>query len=489
MNEKNNQLIKEMQSKLEFLRQQYETIKDYPDQSLFFQNSQILEAWMDLSVILAEFERLDLKELHEKESKKDDGDEVIKYALTLYRLKNSIYRQIMDYDCPIRSILNSYKDNQNGDIFPEVYRNSMKFYCNERGESITVEMSKMSFSIRKDMYTMFEIYHVILKTIEGDIEEKLKKRFPSDEDIAKVINEDLRKHTLEFGEEMLKEMRKELTRNYKHSVTEADTPELWGKMLRADENAIKLAMRGELSQSNDPKQEHWGERIKSFMDKIGRNMDLFDSFFYYDQLKEWTDYIFWEEILSYIISEDYYSFREIVVRRNLILSEIDPKIKAQHEAWLNGRQENSSVGKDNSNGSVSARKSKLEEIITILKKGNFKKPATAENIELLLKTVFGEEQSLLDESDKVECDKMWSLVERGGGANRQEIVSGNLAGFLRHENLLLGSPTDICNDLYGKSNKQLNNYINKGNPNNCSHAFGAVIPFLRKYINKIIRVE
>ena len=111
MNEKNNQLIKEMQSKLEFLRQQYETIKDYPDQSLFFQNSQILEAWMDLSVILAEFERLDLKELHEKESKKDDGDEVIKYALTLYRLKNSIYRQIMDYDYPIRSILNSYKDN------------------------------------------------------------------------------------------------------------------------------------------------------------------------------------------------------------------------------------------------------------------------------------------------------------------------------------------------------------------------------------------
>ena len=84
---------------------------------------------------------------------------------------------------------------------------------------------------------------------------------------------------------------------------------------------------------------------------------------------------------------------------------------------------------------------------------------------------------------------MWALIESGGGANRQEIVSGNLAGFLRYENLLVGSPTDICKDIYGKSNKQLNNYINKGNPNNCSQAFKAVIPFLRKYIDKIIRKE
>lgn len=133
------------------------------------------------------------------------------------------------------------------------------------------------------------------------------------------------------------------------------------------------------------------------------------------------------------------------------------------------------------------RQSKLDDIIGILKNGNWKQPATADNVELLLNTIFGKDKSLLEERDDNEREKMWALVE-GGGGERMVIVPANLAGFFSEENLLAGSPKEISNDLFGKNNNQSNN-INKGKSDYCSNAFNEIRPFLKKYTNKIIRQE
>jgi len=77
------------------------------------------------------------------------------------------------------------------------------------------------------------------------------------------------------------------------------------------------------------------------------------------------------------------------------------------------------------------------------------------------------------------------LVESGRG-DRIVTIQANLAGFFAEENLLFGSPKEISNDLFGKSNNQCNN-INKGNSQRCSNAFSEVTPFLRKYVDKMIR--
>ena len=92
---------------------------------------------------------------------------------------------------------------------------------------------------------------------------------------------------------------------------------------------------------------------------------------------------------------------------------------------------------------------------------------------------------MLDDSDAVECEKMWAFAEKGGG-DRMVIVPANLAGFFRDENLLVGSPKQISDDLFGRNNNQSNN-INKGNSGYRSNAFEEVIPFLKKYTDKIIR--
>jgi hypothetical protein len=159
-----------------------------------------------------------------------------------------------------------------------------------------------------------------------------------------------------------------------------------------------------------------------------------------------------------------------------------PHLKKQHDEWLNKTIAQSKDGEDSTLSE--ARQSKLEEIIGILQKADWKQPATADNIELLLNTVFGKDTSLLEESDVDNCEKMWSLVE-GGGGDRMVIVPANLAGFFAEENLLTGSPKEISNALFGNGN-QVNN-INKGNSNRCSAAFRETIPILKKYIDKIIR--
>ena len=176
-------------------------------------------------------------------------------------------------------------------------------------------------------------------------------------------------------------------------------------------------------------------------------------------------------------------FYEIIVRRHLIQCEMNPKLKAQHVKWLNAPEEEASEEVEEA-GLSKVRQSKLDEMIKMLKNGQWKQPATAENVERLLNTVFGRDTSSLDDADVSLCEKMWALVE-GGSGDRLLIVPANLAGFFSEENLLAGSPTEISNDLFGNGS-HVNN-INKGHSSRCSKALSEVIPFLRKYIDKMIR--
>lgn len=130
------------------------------------------------------------------------------------------------------------------------------------------------------------------------------------------------------------------------------------------------------------------------------------------------------------------------------------------------------------------RLSKLDEIVEILRRGNWKEPATTENVVQLLNTVFGKDLSLLDDEDILLCEKMWSLVERGRGV-RINVVSANLAGYFAELNLLKGTPKEINDNLFRNSKE--NNNINKGRKSLRSTAFNEVVPFLDKYVSKIIR--
>ena len=280
-------------------------------------------------------------------------------------------------------------------------------------------------------------------------------------------------------------MKEDLNKHYKARRTDPYTPELWGELLNADEEALIMASKGELFECDDVKQEHWGERKKAKMTKNGELMGLIVSMCSTDELFDFAKAESEHQFISLLTADNLALFSEIIIRRNLIQCEMNPKLKAQHDKWLNASEEEASEAGEEK-GLSKARQSKLDEMIMTLKNGNWKRPATTEHIERLLNAVFGRDTSSMDDADVPLCEKMWALVE-GGSGDRLLIVPANLAGFFSEENLLAGSPTEISNDLFGNGT-HVNN-INKGNSNRCSKAFSEVIPFLRKYVDKMIRQE
>ena len=183
----------------------------------------------------------------------------------------------------------------------------------------------------------------------------------------------------------------------------------------------------------------------------------------------------------------YRVFKLLTINQRIAMFNYDVQMKQIHKDMRDilKKQQTQETNNHEKWGNLSEnRQSKLDELIGILQNGKWKAPATIDNVTLLLNTVFGRDLSSLDKGDEPLCKKMWALVENGSG-NRMEIVPANLAGFFSEENLLVGSPMEISNDLFG--NGKQNNNINKGNSQRCCSAFYDVIPFLKKYIDRIIR--
>ena len=478
----------EISSCFNFLKRQIEEIDKYPDKSLFFQHPYIIERWLELARAIE-----NIKSGKSNEDDKKWEDRTDPYVVPLLNRRELFlkYKKLYQaYYEQLKKVINVYDGWLGGDLISEEviealnndhYENDLNV---EEGFSLFIEnLNNSSRQARFEIYSTLTSVLTLLLTIMNRSAQIIKDQNPSDEDIAKAIDDDLREWTLQYGDGMFEEMIEELDSNFKEYLTDEDKPELWGEMLRADEEALKLAMKQQLSECNDDKQEHWGEDMKAKMDESGELMRTLYSSFRTRKLLDLNDADNVKPFIELLTSENLGMFYDIIVRRSLIQCEIFPELKAQHDEWLKGNigameEVEEAVLND-------ARQSKLDEIIGILQNGNWKAPATTENISLLLNTVFGRDTSLLEEGDEPLCEKMWALVE-GGSGNRMEIVPANLAGFFSEENLIIGSPLEISNDCFGKNNNQSNN-INKGKANYCSRAFSDVIPFIRKYISKIIR--
>lgn len=480
----------EIESLMYFLHHQIEEINNYSDKSLFFQNPQIIDGWLAL---VRAIEKIETWEAAEDKTKWEDRTETyVAYLLTLRDFYFKYQKLYKEYYEQLSKILECYGGWLEGECVSAegIEAFSADHYCDDL-EDVDDIIQHLT-NLNHDSLNARSAVHSVLTDILGLMMPVMNRGAliitgmnPTIEDFVKAIDDDLREWTFSFWKSMFREMKEDLNRHFKEYRTAPYTPELWGELLASDEEALNLAKRKGLSNCDTAKQEHWGEDMKKQMDENSELMQLIYSSCRTDELFDLRMADNQQQIISLLTPENLSMFYDIIVRRNLIQCEMFPELKNQHEEWLN--RANELPNEDEETGMSKARQSKLNEIIEILQKGNWKLPATAENIKQLLNTIFGRDMSLLEDGDEQQCEKMWNLVERGSG-NRMEVVPANLAGFFLEENLLNGSPKTISDDLFGKSNNQTNN-INKGKgtPSNCSIAFIAVIPFMRKYIDKIIR--
>ncbi len=469
-----------------FLQEQIDKIDSYPDKSLFFQNPQIIEGWVKLVRATEK-----IKDGYDPEYVKNwlqRTETYVGYLITLRRL-NLIYKSLelktLDQIKKLIDFYDGWEDKKfisdelavslSGGHFGGVLKRDITQNYEELNNNLLHARSVVNTIV-------FEDINNFLLAVMDRVSQNLMSVAPTFEVFAKAIDDDLKEWTKHFGNKLIRDMKEDLNRHYKAHRTDHNTIELWSDMLDADEKALNKAKMQQLAECEEPRQEHWGEDMKRQMDENGRLMQQILYSCRSDELLDLTKAENVEHFIPLLTPENLDMFYEIIVRRSLIQCEMFPELKEQHEAWLNHVDEQQEEDEDT--GLSDVRQSKLDEIIGILQRGNWKQPATADNVEQLLNTIFGKDTSLLDEDDESQCETMWAFVE-GGSGNRMEVVPANLAGFFLEENLLNGSPKTISDDMFGRSNNQSNN-INKGHSGRRSNTFEDVIPFLTKYTNKII---
>ena len=481
--------ITELESCFGFLEREMRRIDKFHDRSLFIQNYTIIDKWLELVDVIGK-----------NNLWTPTQDDIQRMQRTNTRLRYlriqsqfiSSYQTLYDnYYKQLTSILKEYEPWLREKCVS--HDAIQKLSANNYGQELNIgnisqylsELNRTSIMARSALYdTLSELQHVLLAIMNRGLEVVLSHR-PTYGELTEAFYRDLKGWTRIYWERMLREMKEDLNRHYKVNRTDPYTPELWGELLTTDEDALIMASKGILLECNDVKHEHWGEKMKMKMMENGELMRLIVSMCSTDELFDFAKAESEHKFIRLLTPDNFPLFYDIILRRHIILCEMNPELKVQHDKWLNS-SEAEEAEEVEEKGLSKARQSKLDEMIKILKNGKWKQPATAENIELLLNAVFGRDASSMDDGDVPLCEKMWALVE-GGSGERMLIVPANLAGFFSEENLLAGSPTEISIDLFGNGS-HVNN-INKGHSSRCSKAFSEVIPFLRKYVDKMIRQE
>ena len=454
------------------------------DLTLLFRGIKIIEKWVDF---IKEIQRIEPWKAPVR--MRSSSNSYTAYLMSLRKVGNNyVYLRYM-YDSNLKIAMNHIGERELFDF--ENDRNMSAFLadqdieCFKDVKDVTEYLDNYSGQLQKLHSTaclVIEDTTRIMKRVMDWGYQIILDTFPSDEDIAKAIDAELREWALAYRDMILSGMKEQLNKFYKVHRTDPYTRELWGELLSADEDALRLAAKQQISECDDKKQEHWGKDYKRSMDKNSQLMELFYKSCRTEELFVLESPDNAHSFAGLLTSSNYTLLFYIITRRSLIQCEMFPELKEQYEAWLHNAKEEAIEDK----AAVSTtRQSKQDQIIEMLKNGNWKQPATADKIEALMNACLGKDTSSLDNSDVDQCEKMWNLIE-GGRGERKDIFVANLAGFFSEENLLAGSPKEISNDLFGSTNNQINN-INKGKSKNCSKAFGEVIPFLKKYIDKMIR--
>jgi hypothetical protein len=454
---------------------------------LLFQNPQIIENWLKLVKIMR-----DNEVWYRSERKMYNGRKVfnLDFLITRIMVISKYQNLYWAYHSKLRRILAYYRESiEKGDCFcnaiDAIIVNRNWLDLDNAIREFKSDLDEKSIMARSLTHYVLTELQTILRAITERGMDIAMSHSPTYGELTEAFYKDLKEWTSAYGQKTLREMREDLNRHYKARRTDPYTPELWGEMLNSEEEALMMASKNELLECDDLKQEHWGIDMKAKMTENGELMSRLYSLCSTDELFNFDKAEREHSFVGLLTPDNLPLFFDIILRRHLILCEMNPKLKAQHDKWLNAPEEEASE-EGEEKGLSKARESKLDEMIKTLKNGNWKQPATAESVERLLNAVFGRDTSSLDDADVPLCEKMWALVE-GGSGDRLLIVPANLAGFFSEENLLAGSPTEISNDLF--SNGTHVNNINKGHSSRCSKAFGEIIPFLRKYVDKLIRQE
>lgn len=452
----------EILSVMDFLIQQIEKIDIYPDKSLFFQNPQIIEKWLQLVRTISKLEAWDIPE--DNTEWEERTETYVTYLLTLrnYFLEyNKLYTAYFGH---LKDIIEAYGGCLEGSCISkelmEVLLDEKELLDLEDVNQFLTELNRDSsdtrYSVFKTLSKLFDFFSALMDS--GLL--KLMDLKPSIDDFAKAIGDDLREWTFSFGDSIFEGMKEDLTRHFKAYRTAPYTPELWGEMLSADEEALLMASKQQLANCNAVKQEHWGEDMKKQMDENGELMHLIYSSCRTEKLFDIGKVESSHELIALLTPYNLQMFYDIIVRRSLIQCEMFSELKEQHEEWLNNGNEQSdnieSTSPDEANHNLNyfAPKKNLQEL---LKQDWFKEVRTNEKYDEVWTDGFVSNLMATQWKDAIAQD--WAVT---GQREKKTQIKGYVIGLLKDNGVLKGSYDSIAEKVVKDSSRTFSNYMSQG---------------------------
>jgi hypothetical protein len=330
-------------SHINFLNEQIQKHR-CDDWTLLFSDPIIIEEWIALVSAMEKMEKWE--EAKDDVDMEEDVRPYTVYALTLYKLCYSYDNLYLYFDCFLSNLTYHSAEWPKRESFSadamEILSNSP--YSQILGNLGDIknhleEVNSKLHQVLPDIHSTFADIFNVLKIVMNRGRHIAQKRCPFREDVVKAIDNDLKQYMFLSANNLLQEMKRDLDRHYKTSLTDPYTFKLWGEMLSVDEDALKMALEGRFSNCFEEKQEHWDEDVRHLMDENSELIRRIWWLCYTDKLIDWRTIGDQGDIVKLLDANNLDMFFEIIVRRNLIQCEMYPELKKQLDEWLRGDKE------------------------------------------------------------------------------------------------------------------------------------------------------
>lgn len=337
------------------LRDLIKEIGKYPDKSLFFQKPLVLEGWIQMVRLLQGVKKWEVPEGDEQWV--ECAEIYVAYLFEMRALCDS-YKEIYKiYHNHLWKLLEFYNGWLEGEyisfdcmdaLYEDKYEKGLQDV--ENIGQYAAQLNKESHEARFAVDTILSHAYDLLMAIMNRGGKVIIDLYPTESDFALAFDADIRTRTRSIKEQMFKDMEEELARHYMECRTDDYTPQMWSKMLVADEDALKMAKKKQLSKCEEPNQEHWGKDIKAKMDGNSKLMEKILSLIKTKELFDLGKPENVKPLIGLLEPENLSLFYDIIIRRSLIQCEMFPNLKEQHETWLYGRvklsDDNNTLNKD-----------------------------------------------------------------------------------------------------------------------------------------------
>jgi len=269
----------------------------------------------------------------------------------------------------------------------------------------------------------------------------------------------------------------------------------WCMMKTTEEKAMNLAANGNLCNVKDDESlngyktdekiemDKYASMIETVADKFSDDQ-LFDLGCMVKNSRQYSDTLNYDNIDL---------FFRMVLRGNIIRCNLYPELKPEFEAWMKGEKaEEAKEQKTNTTGCELSEtdESAMREIVGILARNGWKKPASNARISEWIEVLYGAKPAKLDKCDSANSEEFRKFFRTGRGSKlftRLQVSTANVIGYLMECGYRDSEPKKLSRDFFDKEGNE--NNINHGKKDNRSAAFENLIPFMDKYRLRIIEKQ